>query len=341
MKGHRMSRVGKTILFSATLLLALSVAELAVRTLHPISPVESYEWNSLHRPSPIAGLAYELASNQQVVFLETTHRTNSYGMRDDEPVTNDSSVIRMIAVGDSFTFGFRVAAHDSYPEQLERRLNENPPREGQRFDVLNLGVTGYSMQDSALLLKHRGLIWKPKLIVMNYFLNDPETDPTQELQWYFRSPRWWESSALLSSIAALKTKWDIHLNGRGDYFYYLHWTGGRKWQSVVRSFCEIGSEAEGRQIPVVLLIFPYVLDRPWSEHPYGDIHQQVAEAAQRCGLNSIDLLAKFSEYAPADLMVSSIDSHPSVLGHALAADSILTWLKERPILLDSWTQTTP
>ena len=46
-----------------------------------------------------------------------TVTTNSFGMRDTEPAPPDAASIRnILALGDSFTFGFGVEAHETYPE---------------------------------------------------------------------------------------------------------------------------------------------------------------------------------------------------------------------------------
>lgn len=53
-----------------------------------------------------------------------------------------TDIIRVACVGDSHTFGVGTSMQYSYPEQLERLLNDNNPP--QRFSVINLGKPGAS-----------------------------------------------------------------------------------------------------------------------------------------------------------------------------------------------------
>ena len=52
---------------------------------------------------------------------------------------NSNRIIKILCVGDSFTFGSGAHRGYSYPEQLQRILNE---REPERFIVFNYGVPG-------------------------------------------------------------------------------------------------------------------------------------------------------------------------------------------------------
>ena len=90
---------------------------------------------------------------------------------------------------------------------LERLLNGGAA--GGPFEVLDLGVGGYSTRDEALTLESEGMRWNPKLIVIGYVLNDPESEPIQPLQSYFQEPSWWQHSALLRMLARCKNVLDI------------------------------------------------------------------------------------------------------------------------------------
>ena len=85
---------------------------------------------------------------------------------------------------------------------LERLLNGGAT--GGPFEVLDLGVGGYSTRDEALTLESKGMRWNPKLIVIGYVLNDPESEPIQPMQSYFQEPSWWQHSALLRMLARCK-----------------------------------------------------------------------------------------------------------------------------------------
>jgi hypothetical protein len=69
---------------------------------------------------------------------------------------------------------------------------------GPTFEVLNMGVGGYSTADEALILEYKAMPLRPRLVLVQYFLNDPDTDPAQPLPAFFHETRWWQHSHLLA-----------------------------------------------------------------------------------------------------------------------------------------------
>lgn len=73
----------------------------------------------------------------------------------------------ILAFGDSLTAGYGVAPGESYPDHLQRMLDER----GYAFRVVNMGISGdttdggVSRLDSALLLK-------PKIVILELGAND-------------------------------------------------------------------------------------------------------------------------------------------------------------------------
>ena len=79
--------------------------------------------------------------------------------------------LRILAVGDSFTFGPYVPNEDTWPGWLEHVLNARlHPRE--RVQVLNGGVAGYTVRDEYYYLAERGLGLEPDVVVVALFPND-------------------------------------------------------------------------------------------------------------------------------------------------------------------------
>ncbi|GJM16954.1 MAG: hypothetical protein DHS20C13_22810 [Thermodesulfobacteriota bacterium] len=318
--------------------MVLIIAEIYFYFFNPISylkppkPLSKQQLGELFvRQSPIPGLDYELAPNKDSKALSISIRTNSYGMRDDEPVISDSDPARRIVViGDSFTFGYRVGGEDTYPNVLEKILNEQNGR--TRFEVLNLGVGGYTTRQEAIALKHKGLKWDPELIIIGYVLNDPEIDSLQPLPAFFNETKWWQHVNIFRLIAKFKQIYDVKMLGGGDYYIYLH-KDERKWQSVVSGFESIKNAAKEKNIPVLLIIFPTidneglrVKDGFWDSYKYKDLHNKVENIADENGFYVIDLYDYYSNYPPQDLVSTPTDNHPNELGHRIAGEAILEWI---------------
>ena len=91
---------------------------------------------------------------------------------EDTPQIHDTAHKRILAIGDSNTFGWGVPTRDAFPEVLDD-LREDA-------DVINLGVSGYtSLQGYEVLAKHFSTI-KPDLVIASFSFNDRRVVPSEE-----------------------------------------------------------------------------------------------------------------------------------------------------------------
>jgi lysophospholipase L1-like esterase len=70
---------------------------------------------------------------------------------------------RILALGDSVTWGNRVGAFEAWPAQLGRIGG---------WEVVNLGVPGWDASQSVALLEAQGAAWAPDVVVWGTFAND-------------------------------------------------------------------------------------------------------------------------------------------------------------------------
>lgn len=96
---------------------------------------------------------------------------NSEGLRDVEhgPL-KENGVVRILALGDSFTLGDGVEMEESYPKVLEEVLNHE--KHGKTFEVINAGVYGWDASQEYLYLKHYGLRYNPDLIIWGLYVGN-------------------------------------------------------------------------------------------------------------------------------------------------------------------------
>jgi hypothetical protein len=175
----------------------------------------------------------------------------------------------------------------------------------------------------------------PDLVIVGYYLNDPETEPVQQLHQHFRRAAWWEHSALLRLLAYGKRTWDQGRLGGGDLFRYLH-RDPEKWRSVVDGFAEIAAVTAEHGARVLLVVLPTLhgFER-WEDYPYEDLHRQVISAGRDAGFETLDVFPTWraSGRTPAQLRVD--EEHPNPFGHALVAEAVLAKLAACPGLLGS------
>jgi lysophospholipase L1-like esterase len=96
---------------------------------------------------------------------------NSAGFRDDEfPATKSPDSIRIITLGDSWTFGHNVAMDQSYPKRLQAMLRSEFPN--QNIEVLNLAMLAYTSHEGLKLLQRKALALQPDIVLIGYSMND-------------------------------------------------------------------------------------------------------------------------------------------------------------------------
>ena len=78
-------------------------------------------------------------------------------------------VVRIVCLGDSSTFGMQVEESATYPRQLAARLEEAAPG---RFEVINLGVPGYSSRQGVEQLNQQVLTLQPDVVFFAFGTND-------------------------------------------------------------------------------------------------------------------------------------------------------------------------
>lgn len=137
-------------------------------------------WRSPQVPTVKQGFGFsrvgygDLIPNLNVVeelFPSRPYRliTNSVGLRNTEEVIEDDAVFRVLAIGDSFTYGFYVHNEEAYPYRLEETLEQ---RLGTPFQVLNAGIPGYTVADALSYMREKGVHLKPDLVILGSYTND-------------------------------------------------------------------------------------------------------------------------------------------------------------------------
>ena len=94
------------------------------------------------------------------LFFEVT--TNSQGLRDDEtPYDNQNGTFRILLLGDSLAEAMQVNLADAFPTTLESCLGASTAGE---TEVINAGVTAYSLGEEVLFYQAEGVKYGPNLV---------------------------------------------------------------------------------------------------------------------------------------------------------------------------------
>jgi hypothetical protein len=150
----------KTVLFTATAVIgglatSLIIAELAARQ---YLSATSGQTVLIFPP-------YSKVSIQTPEYAYTA-TANSLGFRDEEP--GPKSTFRILAVGDSFTYGWGVELSNSWPKVLERECLQH----GRQLQVLDLGCPGASVDVYAEVAQRAIPLLKPDLVLVGVLQGD-------------------------------------------------------------------------------------------------------------------------------------------------------------------------
>jgi lysophospholipase L1-like esterase len=184
--------------------------------------------------------------------IRFTFSTNSRGLRGPE-VPRRKGAFRILALGDSTTFGLGVNDDETWPAVLESLLRE---KTGRPVEVINAGVPGYTAFQGLRYLEDRGLSLAPDLVLATFGFNDADSWSARsdyQTAWLLAIRRW-ERPLLYSRLyAGLKGLYRREepqsppesrrprLSGR-EFDFAL---------SQIRELCS------SRRIPLVLVIWPY------------------------------------------------------------------------------------
>src|SRR5262245_3364074 len=261
---------------------------------------------------------------------------NAYGVRGPAfAVAKPPGTIRIVMVGDSFTFG-GARESESQPRQLERALNAGG---GARYEVINLGVPGYNTEQELQFFRAKGRALAPDVVIVAFTLSDAEFGFFQapEHGWAIRLKEFVKSHVGMY----LWAKQIIHeVRVRRAHEAVRVWpvmaplldaAEGRPspgWQRCRAALESFGAECGSRGVPCVLVIWP-VLER-LGDYPYRHLHAFVRAQAEGLGFHVTDLLPTFAGGDVARLRVSPRALHPNDEAHRLAAATIAEGL--RPML---------
>lgn len=159
--------MGKASLVVVSVLVGFGLLELGLRAFVPGTVAGSAARFELDPDLVYRLRASNVVSWSTAEFTETS-RTNARGMRGPEVGVKRAGERRILAVGDSFTWGHGVQDDETYPAVLEAALQVR----GRNVRVLNAGVPGYSTDQSYTRFVRDGPALAPDLLLVGIHCSD-------------------------------------------------------------------------------------------------------------------------------------------------------------------------
>lgn len=163
-----MSKIaGALLLIAGSLLVGLLVIE-------GVMEIMGIRYDRLWEPDPQLGWrSIPQAERHWTDEGDGWVHVNTLGHRDRERnLGKQANTFRIAVFGDSMTEAVQVNLDKTFTYLLEDSLDIN----GQKTEVLNLGVTGYSPIQELLLFKEEGSRYRPDLVVLAVFLDNDIAD---------------------------------------------------------------------------------------------------------------------------------------------------------------------
>ena len=168
------TRFGTAVPLLGIIALALVLAELLLRVVgfsHPVFAQADSVTGFAHIPGARGWYA---AEGRGYV------RINSDGWRDKErPFQKPAGVTRIAILGDSYMEAMQVSEDSAFPSLLEHNLNRTLPG---RYDVLNLGVSGFGTAQELLVLRHSAFAYSPDAVILAFTTGNDVSDNSRAIR---------------------------------------------------------------------------------------------------------------------------------------------------------------
>src|ERR1700733_221059 len=163
----RQSRFARVFLVFTGIVAGLLLAEAIARLVAPY-PM-SYPWmdqiNGVLAPLPSVHGRHFVPGVYDTTFSFSSQRFRGQQVYTPEPVPQ---IVRIVALGNSFTFGSGANDVDAYPFQLQSILQERSRRDGwnQTIEVINAGIAGSVAAEQALWYENWVKNFHPDIVIL-------------------------------------------------------------------------------------------------------------------------------------------------------------------------------
>lgn len=293
-------------------------------------------------------LLWRLKPNlDHAVWDFTVVSTNAQSFRADYPIgTKPAGTFRIVCLGDSVTFGYRVPPvwpdkpkdydpeWQPYPMLLEKELRKANPN--RQIEVFPMAVPGYT--------SHQGLAWlrrdigylQPDVVIASFGWNDASASDTPDREAI--DTRWWPVAIRWlidhSQAFAHATRW---LRSKNTPQERVRYPAARVSQTeYVNNFAAIVSLAQEDKAKVIVIGAPYRDSK--TNPPEAQLMTQYRTALratmQQRQVPYLEILELTEAAGSVNEGFFGELIHPNHMGHRLMASELLKLMSEQHLLDD-------
>lgn len=268
-------------------------------------------------------LLTELRPDLELEYKGAPMRINEFGLRDrDYTLAKPANTHRTAVIGASYIMGSGVENDQTFENLVEDRMNAEWSDDGRAFELLNLGVGGYSPLQRLFAFEHKGLPFEPDVAL--YIAHENEVFRIYRHLSAARdrgveSP-WPELTAILDEAGVTKGM-------AKDVF-------DRKLEPYVNRILAFAFQriAEVCRENDVVPLFCFLPTLEMYGEP-ADI-EWMLDIARDAGFEVITLFGVYDDHDIFDIRIADWDYHPNAEGHEIIAARLFEELAKRRDLFE-------
>lgn len=284
-------------------------------------------------------------------------RINAKGLRGAEVAyEKPAGIERILFLGDSVTYGWQLDEVDTFPRQVEERLEGQG---GLAIESINAGVSGYSPWQEDLYLRREGVRYDPDVVVVCFVLNDAVEKfgllrfggSSEGFQLHLSALSSFEKIAARSALLtrgrtiAARLRYGRNVQAGAEELERLgvvhlvlqphHPQVEMAWEITLANLGAMFDFCRERKIPLALVIFPFAFqfDDPGS---MSAPQQRLADFGRERGVPVLDLLPPLVETLRRESVSSGHlfrdNKHLNPRGSREVAGLIADFLRDRELV---------
>jgi lysophospholipase L1-like esterase len=272
------------------------------------------------------------------------------------PYPRDPRFRRVLYLGDSVTFGYRIARwQDTFPFLAD---SLSGARDSVPVETVNLSVDGYSQWQQAVVMENEGALYRPDLVVVGFVLNDVTEmfhlvrfgGAEEGFQLRHNASTWiervleksaivYESQNVVREVKAKRRLGeDVRLGAIKQQALDVETLMRRPdqanvktaWDFALADLQKIADQCAALDIPLLVVAFPFAVQLGDPERLSAPQRVLAHYAAAR-NIACYDLLPPLAQAARADTTALFLDEdHLSIRGHRVVAGLLA------PVIEDRW-----
>lgn len=314
-------------------LVALVVGEIVVRVMAARSLIYNIEMvryaKELKEPDPRGEVSHVHRTNASAHLMGVDIELNSLGHRGPELVNPKSpDKKRVFVLGSSVTFGWGVPYDQVFTSVVQKRFETEHPDGAKGLEFANAGIGNYNTIAQQTLFNRQYPTVKPDLVVLHYFISDPEPRPPARNSLILR-----HSFFAAYCYDRFKT---IGLAAEGKTDLFKHYSeiyddSQPYWTDTLNRITAMRDLAAKDKVPMVIMVIPDFHNLA-NGTPYESIYSKIEKGFSDRHFTTINTFPVFQKRygggKESELWIQPDDPHPNAKGHEVMAEVLYEYLSK-------------